>query len=85
MQLAIPQFLFRTADREIAFHKETTWDDVTQDVLRLGDEGHVRLAERYLTKSVRYKVLLLKRKVLASTDTEEKIKLQASYDEMFYY
>jgi hypothetical protein len=35
---------------------------------------------------MRYTVLLLKRKkILASTDAQEKVKLQASYDEMFHH
>ena len=86
VRLAIPQFLFRTVDGEIDFHKESTRDDVTQDVLRPGDEGHVRLAERYLIKICGIQDLVAeKKKILASTDAEEKIELQASYDEMFHY
>lgn len=81
----MPQFLFRTADGEIDFYNETTRDDVTQDILRPGDEYHVRLAEHYLIEICEIQGLATeKKKILASTDVEEKVKLQASYDEMFY-
>jgi hypothetical protein len=84
--LRATQFLFRTEDEEIDFYNETLWDDVTQDVLRPGDEGHVQLAERYLIDIDEIQgVVTEQKKILASTDAQEKVKLQASYDEMFHY
>jgi hypothetical protein len=58
----------------------------TQDVLRPGDEGHARLAERYLIDIDETQDLVAeKKKILASADAQEKVKLQASYDKMVHY
>jgi hypothetical protein len=84
--LSATQFLFRAEDGEIGFYNETLWDDATRDVLRPGDEGHAWLAERYLIDIDETQGLVAeKRKILASADAQEKVKLQASYDEMFHY
>jgi hypothetical protein len=66
----------RTEDGEIDFYNETLWDDVTQDVLRPSDEGHVRLAERYLIDIDEIQGVAEQKKILASTDAQEKVKLQ---------
>lgn len=86
VRFAIPQFLFRTKDLEIDINDESMWDDEREQTLYPGDEGHVRLAERYLTENDAMDHLLaLKGKILGSVKVEEKEEFQEAYDIKFHH